>query len=229
MDKQTIIIGGVGLGVLLLVMSSAKRAPAPDYVQTVYGAAAQAQANAPALIAAVGDVNNRRAEIDSQNRQIELAATTRHEQNILDFMATVSGQHVTSEGQTLQFAGENLNNYRMTSVQKASIKSNEKIAIKQINTQAELAKKQMNQDFINGIIGGVTSGLNPGQSLYGGAGASGLKGTGTPASMQANAIGGQLIGQVIQAFASMYGGSGGGLSSILGGGVGKGGQAGAIA
>jgi hypothetical protein len=227
METKTIVIAGVGLGALLLIIGGGKSKPAQtDYVQTVYGASAQRDAMAPALIASAGDIQVRNTQAMTDREQIQLAAANTHDAQILDFMATMSGQQVRREGQTLAFAGSNLQGYREADVQKKQIASTEKIALKQITTQADLAKKQMDQGFLNGIIGGITGGLNPAQSFYGGAGASGLQGTGTQASMQASSNGTSLLNSVIGAVASIYGGSSGGALSSLGGGVGGGGGGG---
>ena len=133
----------------------------------------------------------------------------------LSFLKTFSGEATQSQAQVLGFTSGNLTDYRKNKTERVAIASTERVQKEKIKAdkavamaQIDLQKKAMDNQFTSSIIGGITGGLNPGQSLTGtqkGA-SSGQSGQG------ANALMGLI--------SSIFGGSNGGGLSSLGGGIG---------
>lgn len=231
MDKAVIIAGGVGLGLLLLVMGSVqKKQSSTTVVDSVMNATAARDLAAPNIIAAASEYNGRVQELNNQRHQMDLAQASAHDSQIFDFMSKISNQDITATKNVLNFAGSNVSNYRQTDVQKKQIASTEKISLRKIAADEQVAmgqlalqKKQMDNQFINGIIGGITGGLNPAQSLYGGASSSGLNtGSGIAGGSGSVGAGGSGLQSIIGIIQSLLGGSSGGGLSSTGGGVGGG-------
>ena len=215
MDKTLIIGGGVALGLLMLIMSSRSASAStakPDIVGQTYAAQANNVAAAPALIDAV-------TSYQSAHEQNVAQIQNQHEQNLLNYAAQ-AGELMARQGQqTLAFSAtetgqmySNLADKRQHETDMYRAKT-ERVAVK---GQIDLQKQAQDNAFMGQMIGGITSGLNPGQTLYGG-------GSGQYGGVNPNG-GSQLTG-IIQSVLGMLGGggSGGGLLSGLGGGTGGGG------
>ena len=216
MDKSLIIGGGVALGLLMLIMSSRSASAStakPDIVGQTYTAQANNVAAAPALVNAI-------SSYQSQHEQNIAQIQNQHEQNLLNYAAQ-AGELMARQGQqTLAFSATetgqqyaNLADKRQHETDMYRAKT-ERISVQ---GQIDLQKKAQDNAFMGQMIGGITSGLNPGQTLYGG-------GSGQYGGVNPN--GGSQLTSIIQSVLGSLsggGGSGGGLLSGLGGGTGGGG------
>jgi hypothetical protein len=230
-DAKIIVGAGVLLGLLMIVAGNRQPKqvanPGTDVVNAMYNNANSQLMAAPALISAAGDATAAQSNLSNQRLQMELAHAEANKNLDLSFLKTFSGSANQSQAEVLGFTGANLADYRKTVVAKKSIASNEKIQIEKTKAdkavamaQIDLQRKAQDNAFTSSIIGGITGGLNPGQSLTGtgmSSGGSAVMGGGSSGS------GSNILSGLLQ---SIFGGSSGGGLSSLGGGTGGGSQGG---
>lgn len=222
-ETKYIVGAGVLLGVFMLVAGQTRQKqvanPGTDVINAVYQNAAMQAQYAPALLNAASEATAAQVNAETQRMQVEMAGAEANKNLDLSFLKQFSSEAQGSQAQTLSFTGNNLTDYRKNTTERKAIASNEKVQLEKIKAdkavamaQIDLQKKAQDNAFTSSIIGGVTGGLNPGQSLTG---------TSMGQNSMSGASGSNILSGLLQ---SLLGGSNGGLLSGLGGGVSGGSQ-----
>jgi hypothetical protein len=203
MDTQTIVIGGVGLGAILLIMgnrSKSKTSIGADVVSSSFANNANLITGAPSIISAT-----------AQMRQTELAGNNAHDQSLYDFMATIDKNSVAKLGLNQSFASNVIAQSYTNKSDTRHVAADKEVALKSLQNEAirdrnqyKLTRKSMGSTF-DKILSFVDKRSSAVEQFAG----------------QGQQIAGGLVSQGVSQGGQMMSSFGGGLSST-GGGVGGG-------
>jgi hypothetical protein len=169
MDNKVIIGAGIGLGVLLLLMgsrSAPRTSDAASVATASLNASAAQAATAPALLAGLTEL-----------QQVQLAAGNAHRQSTYDFLTNIDLNNIKRTEDFLAIGAHAMDLSANDKINKRTVKAQTTIALKQLDTQEDIARMQNKSNTALGFMDKIFSGGGllsaTGGGVGGGAGSGG--------------------------------------------------------